>query len=82
MYWMIKRNGKWIGNAGSFEAEKRGEFSHELKLTDADGNTIYNGRCSNPSLSDNPFAPQDWAEGDGCTGTYFRKIGEIVWEGL
>lgn len=41
MYWMVNRNGKWIGNAGSFEAEKHGEMTHELKLVDGDGT-----RCS------------------------------------
>ena len=73
-----QKNGEWIGNSGSFEAEKRGELSHELKLVDGDGNTLFTGICSNPSLSDNPFAPQDWAEGDGCTGTFYRSIGEMV----
>jgi hypothetical protein len=82
MYWMVRKKGQWIGNAGSFEAEKRGELTHDLKLVDGDGNALFTGRCSNPSLSDNPFAPQDWAEGDGCTGTYHRLMGEIAWQGL
>ncbi len=83
MYWMVQKNSKWITcSYGTLAAEQRGELTHELKLVDPDGNTVYKGRCSNPSLSDNPFEPQHWAEYHGCTGTYFRKTGENNWQSL
>lgn len=83
LYWMVQKNGKWIAcSYGAFAAEQRGELTHELALIDSDGNTIYKGRCSNPSLSDNPFEPQHWAKDAGCTGTYFRQDGENAWQSL
>lgn len=71
-----------VGNVATGERLKSqaNSLDHEFRLLDGDDEVYFEGRCSEPDVSADPFAPLDVVgTAYGCVTLEYRKVGATDW---